>query len=65
MQSTGMNGMCRKINKEEYYTEEEVEDLIDDFDKLRDYLYGWDDAIIDRVFYKKKYVDLYKNRGIK
>ena len=44
----------------EYYTEDEVYDMIPDelIDEFKEYLYGWDDAIVDGA-YKKAYVDMY------
>ena len=44
----------------EYYTEDEVYDMIPGrlFDEFKEYLYGWDDAIVDGT-YKKVYVDMY------
>ena len=44
----------------EYYSEDEVYDIIPDelFDEFKEYLYGWDDAIVDGT-YKKVYVDMY------
>ena len=43
-----------------YYTEDEVYDVIPGrlFDEFKEYLYGWDDAIVDGT-YKKVYVDMY------
>jgi hypothetical protein len=49
------------MNNTEYYTEYEVCDLVDNIGKLTEYLYGWDDAIVDGT-YKKRYVDMYRNR---
>ena len=44
----------------EYYSEDEVYDAIPGrlFDEFKEYLYGWDDAIVDGT-YKKVYVDMY------
>lgn len=47
---------------EEYYTENEVNEMVDDMESLDEYLYGWDDAILNGN-YKRKYVDVYRNRG--
>ena len=58
MRFTGM----KEMKEEEYYTEEELDDIVSDHEALKEYLYGWDDAIKDSCLYKKKYVDQYKNR---
>ena len=44
----------------EYYSEDEVYDVIPGrlFDEFKEYLYGWDDAIVDGT-YKKVYIDMY------
>ena len=60
-----MFGKQRRIKTEisanDYYTKAEVTDCIDDMSALNEYLYGWHDAIINGM-YKKKYVDMYRNR---
>ena len=50
-----------KEETKEYYTLYDLESLIDDMDALRDYLYGWDDAIVNGK-YKKEYVDMFLRR---
>ena len=50
-----------KQETKEYYTLYDLESLIDDMDALRDYLYGWDDAIVNDK-YKKEYVDTFLRR---
>ena len=55
---------AKKKNKEEvkeYYTLYDLESLIDDMDALSEYLYGWDDAIVNGK-YKKEYVDVFLRR---
>ena len=45
----------------EYYTEDDVCDMVGDFEDFREYIYGLDDAILGGE-YKKCYVDAYCNR---
>jgi len=46
----------------EYYTIHELELKVDDIGELEEYLNGWDDAIINDFWYKRKYVDMFVNR---
>jgi hypothetical protein len=59
-----MRDECREdfnFGADDYYSGVEVWDLVDDIEKLKEYLYGWPDAMKDGK-YKKKYVDMYCNR---
>jgi hypothetical protein len=44
-----------------YYTAEETESLVNNYEALIEYLNGWPDAVVDDM-YKKQYVDMFINR---
>ena len=55
---------AKKKDKEEgkdFYTLCDLESLVDDMDALSEYLYGWDEAIVNGK-YKKEYVDVFLRR---
>lgn len=48
-----------------FYCEDEIYDIVDDMEELKEYLNGLDDATLNensKVYYKKEYVDTFANR---
>lgn len=46
----------------EYYSEEEVFELVHDFEQFKEYIYGDGDAVVDGAMYKKSEVGRFRNR---